>query len=300
MTGTHQTGNGQRSSANPLNILKAGLYITATPIGNLGDITLRAQETLKNVDFIACEDTRVTAKLLAFIGTNTKMMAYHDHSDARVRDRILDKIEAGFAVALVSDAGTPLISDPGYKLVADARARDITVTTIPGPCAAIAALTLSGLPTDKFLFAGFPPNKSGARQTWYGDYNQLKASLVIYESGRRLAASLADAAAVLGNRPVSVSREITKKFEETRTATLSELAAIYADIDPPKGEIVIVIGPSVKEEDISKIEIAAEEILGKALKHMSTKSAAAFTAELTGAKKRDLYQKALEIEKSRD
>ena len=218
-----------------------GLYIVATPIGNLGDISARAAATLASADVIAAEDTRVTAKLLSHLGLRVPMTPYHDHSDERARAALVARMESE-VVILVSDAGTPLISDPGYKLVRDARAAGRHVTTLPGPCAAIAAITLSGLPSDRFLFAGFLPNKAKARADSIAEFAGLRATLVFYESGPRLSASLAALADGLGNREVAVAREISKFYEECVTGTLSELAARYADA-PPKGEIVIVVAP---------------------------------------------------------
>ncbi|MBS0283650.1 MAG: 16S rRNA (cytidine(1402)-2'-O)-methyltransferase, partial [Proteobacteria bacterium] len=221
--------------------LSPGLYIVATPIGNLGDLSPRAAQVLAHADLIAAEDTRVTATLLRHIGTKRPMQPYHDHNADAVRPGLVARL-AREAVALVSDAGTPLISDPGYKLVRDARAAGHPVVTIPGPCAAIAALTLAGLPTDRFLFMGFLPAKQGAKAAAIAEVAAIRATLVFYESGPRLAATLAALAEGLGDREVAVTREITKKFEEAVTGTLSMLAARYADA-PPKGEIVVVVGP---------------------------------------------------------
>lgn len=276
--------------------LVGGLYITATPIGNLKDITIRAVQVLQAADLIACEDTRVTSKLLSVIGARAKTVAYHDHSGERDRERIMDALRAGQAVALVSDAGTPMISDPGYRLVSHVRSEGLPVHTLPGPCAAIAALTLAGLPTDRFVFAGFPPSKSAARQTWYRDFKRGRSTLVVYESGRRLASSLADALTVFGDRQISVSREISKKFEETRTGSLTDLCVAYSAEDAPRGELVIVIASDPEAEAVAQSNIDSEGMLKKALVYMRTKDAAALIADLTGLKKRDLYQQALFIE----
>ena len=221
--------------------LEPGLYIVAGPIGNLGDLTPRAAEVLRSADVIAVEDTRVSARLLRHAGSDRPMIPYHDHSAEGVRARLIDRM-ASESVALLSDAGTPLISDPGYKLVRDARAAGRAITTLPGPSAAIAALTLSGLPTDRFLFMGFLPSKQKARADALAEVAALRATLVFYESGPRLSESLAAMAEVLGEREAAVSREISKAFEETRTGTLTELSARYADT-PPKGEIVVIVGP---------------------------------------------------------
>ncbi|NVJ99564.1 MAG: 16S rRNA (cytidine(1402)-2'-O)-methyltransferase [Alphaproteobacteria bacterium] len=276
--------------------LGAGLYVVATPIGNLGDMTDRARDMLKRADLIACEDTRVTAKLLTANLIKKPLVPYHEHNGAAMRPKLLAKIAAGEAVALVSDAGTPLISDPGFKLVAEAQDAGHHVTAAPGPCAAIMALSLAGLPTDRFLFMGFPPNKSGARQSWFTAEEKTHASLVFYESARRLPECLQDAAQTLGDRNAAICRELTKKFEEVRRGTLADLAAHYAEAGAPKGEVVVVIGPPPhKDEAGGGTDMDTEHLLEAALKHMSVKSAAAFVAEITGEKKKALYSRALEI-----
>ena len=218
-----------------------GLYIVATPIGNLGDLSPRAAAVLAQAGLIAAEDTRVTAKLLAHIGVKVPMQPYHDHNADAVRPLLLER-SRNEVVALVSDAGTPLISDPGYKLVREAQAAGLNVVTVPGPCAAIAALTLAGLPTDRFLFAGFLPVKAGARDTAIDELANLRATLVFYESAGRTAATLAALAQRLGVREAAVARELTKKFEETVCGDLTTLAARYAG-QSPRGEVVIVVGP---------------------------------------------------------
>src|SRR3954469_13513003 len=229
--------------------LAPGLYIVATPIGNLGDLSPRAAHILSNAAVVAVEDSRVTAGLLRHIGVKRPMTPYHDHNAEHVRPGLIARMGTE-AVALVSDAGTPLISDPGYKLVRDARAAGHLVVTIPGPCAAIAALTLAGLPTDRFLYCGFLPPKAQARAAAIAEIGTVRATLVIYESGPRLAATLAALAEGLGDREAAVTREITKRFEEAVTGTLSMLAARYADA-PPKGEIVIVVAPPGEPEAAS-------------------------------------------------
>ncbi|WP_417456337.1 16S rRNA (cytidine(1402)-2'-O)-methyltransferase [Kordiimonas sp.] len=276
-------------------ILKPGLYVVATPIGNLGDISARAKHVLGQVDAIACEDTRVTAKLLTANLIKKPLLAYHEHNGAVQRPKLLAMLAEGKKVALVSDAGTPLISDPGFKLVADAQDAGHYVTAIPGPCAAIMALSLAGLPTDRFLFLGFPPNKSKARQTWFHVERQTHASLVFYESAKRLPDCLRDAAEVLGAREAAVCRELTKRFEEVVRGDLMTLAAHYAETGAPKGEIVVVIGPPEKSVPSDAQEMDAETLLTAALKHMSVKSAAAFVAELSGVPKKQLYSRALEL-----
>jgi 16S rRNA (cytidine1402-2'-O)-methyltransferase len=244
--------------------LLPGLYIVATPIGNLSDLSPRAAEILARADVIAVEDSRVTAKLLRHIGVKTPMTPYHDHNAERVRPGLIARM-ASEAVALVSDAGTPLISDPGFKLVREARAAGHSVTTIPGPSAAIAALTLAGLPTDRFFFLGFLPAKKKARAEAIAEVATIRATLVLYESGPRLGATLAALADGLGNREAGVAREITKRFEECVTDSLSALAAHYSDT-PPKGEIVIVVGPPEETAETHSqhdVDIALMEALGR-------------------------------------
>ncbi|HEY5458963.1 MAG TPA: 16S rRNA (cytidine(1402)-2'-O)-methyltransferase [Sphingomicrobium sp.] len=271
--------------------LPPGLYIVATPIGNLGDMTSRAADTLRRADHILAEDKRVTAKLLAHIGAKAPMTAYHDHSDESLRQRILGDL-ATKAVALVSDAGTPLISDPGYKLVRSARKSGHTIHTLPGPSAAIAALTLAGLPTDRFLFLGFLPAKAKARADAIADVKTVRATLVLYESGPRLGDSLAAFRDGLGEREAAVVREISKLHEETVTGTLAELAIRYADA-PPRGEIVIVIGPPPEREEASDDEL--DQALRSALATMSPSRAAADVAATLGVPRKRAYARALEL-----
>ena len=271
--------------------LSPGLYIVATPIGNLGDMTSRAAETLRRVDYILAEDKRVTAKLLAHVGAKAPMTAYHDHSDDRLRERILADL-ATKSVALVSDAGTPLISDPGYKLVRAARQAGLAVHTLPGPSAAIAALTLSGLPTDRFLFLGFLPAKSKARRDTISEIAKIRATLVLYESGPRLAECLASLGDILGDRDAAVIREITKLHEETVSDRLSKLAERYADA-PPKGEIVIVVGPPSEPQEVSDADLDAA--LRADLKSMSPSRAAANVSERLGVPRKRAYARAMEL-----
>jgi 16S rRNA (cytidine1402-2'-O)-methyltransferase len=271
--------------------LKPGLYIVATPIGNLKDLSPRAADVLSRADAIAVEDSRVTGGLLRHIGVKRPMIPYHDHSTERVRDDLVARLGTQ-AVALVSDAGTPLISDPGFKLVRAARAAGHAVTTLPGPCAAVAALTLAGLPTDRFLFAGFLPSKAKAREEAIEEVAAIRATLLFYESGPRLAASLAALAAGLGDREAAVAREISKMFEECVTGTLSELAARYAEA-APKGEIVIVISPPGEAEPASEAD--ADALLKEALERLSAARAASEVAKATGLPRRDLYTRALAI-----
>ena len=270
--------------------LPPGLYIVATPIGNLSDLSPRAAETLRRADLILAEDKRVTAKLLAHAKAKAPMATYHDHSSEDDRRRALEAI-AGKAVALVSDAGTPLISDPGYKLVRAAREAGLPVFTIPGPCAAVAALTVAGLPTDRFLFAGFLPAKAKARRNAIAELGAVRASLVLYETGPRLGDALADLAGGLGSRDAAVVREISKLHEESVTGTLAELSERYASA-PPKGEIVIVIGPPL-ERQASEEDLDAA--LRQALADLSPSRAAAEVAEQLGVPKKRAYARALEL-----
>lgn len=268
--------------------LSPGLYIVATPIGNLSDLAPRAAAVLAGADLLAVEDKRVTAKLLAHIGAKRPMVPYHDHNADQVRPGLIAEM-ATRSVALVSDAGTPLISDPGYKLVRDARAAGIPVVTIPGPSAAIAALTLAGLPTDRFLFLGFLPAKAAARGAAIEEIAAIRATLVLYESGPRLAACLEALAAGLGDRQAAVAREISKRFEETVTGTLAELAARYGGA-PPKGEIVIVVAPPGEAAAAGEAEVDAA--LREAMTRLSPSRAAAEVAEKLGVRKRDVYERA--------
>ncbi len=275
--------------ASPNAALEPGLYIVATPIGNLSDLSPRAASILSRADLIAVEDSRVTAKLLNHIGMKRPMLAYHDHNADRLRPDLVARL-GGEAIALVSDAGTPLISDPGFKLVRDARAAGHRVTTIPGPCAAVAALTLAGLPTDRFLFLGFLPSKEKAKAAAIAEVAGVRASLLLYESGPRLGATLALLAAGLGNRAAAVAREISKTFEECVTGTLEELARRYADA-PPKGEIVIVVAPPGEAAAPEAADVDA--LLEDALARLSTGQAASEVAKATGLPRRDLYARAM-------
>ena len=270
-----------------------GLHIVATPIGNLGDLSPRAADTLKRADRILVEDTRVTAKLLAHIGAKTPMTRYDDHSSEAERDRIVARL-GDQAIALVSDAGTPLISDPGYKLVRAARAAGYAVHTVPGPSAAIAALTLAGLPTDRFLFLGFLPAKAKARAEALSEIAEVRASLVLYESGPRLAETLAALAEGLGDRDGAVARELTMLLEECVTGTLSDLASRY-EAAAPRGEIVIVVGPPRNPEAASNQDLDAA--LDEALLRLSPSRAAAEVAELLNVPRKRAYARALERSK---
>jgi 16S rRNA (cytidine1402-2'-O)-methyltransferase len=270
--------------------LEPGLHIVATPIGNLGDLGPRAADTLRRADRILVEDTRVTARLLLHIGAKVPMQRYDDHSSDAERARIVEQL-GDHAIALVSDAGTPLISDPGYKLVRAARAAGHALHTVPGPSAAIAALTLAGLPTDRFLFAGFLPAKAKARSDAIGELATVRATLVLYESGARLADALAALADGLGERDAAVAREISKLHEECVTGTLGELAERYAGA-PPRGEIVVVVGPPAEapEADDAALDVALDE----ALKRLSPSRAAAEVAQRLGVPRKRAYARALE------
>ena len=271
--------------------LSPGLYIVATPIGNLGDLSPRAADVLTRADLLAVEDTRVTAGLLRHLGIKRPMTPYHDHNADAVRPGLIARLGAE-AIALVSDAGTPLISDPGFKLVRDARAAGHGVVTIPGPCALVAALTLAGLPTDRFLFLGFLPAKEKARADAIGEIAGVRATLVLYESGPRLAACLQALASGLGDREAAVAREISKRFEEAVTGTLSVLAARYADA-PPKGEIVIVVAPPGEPAPASADD--ADAALTEALTRLSASQAAGEIAKRLGVDRKALYARALEM-----
>jgi 16S rRNA (cytidine1402-2'-O)-methyltransferase len=271
--------------------LSPGLYIVATPIGNLSDLSPRAAAVLAQADLIAVEDSRVTAVLLRHVGTKRPMVAYHDHNAERVRPGLIERM-ATEAIALVSDAGTPLISDPGYKLVRDARAAGHAVTTIPGPCAAIAALTLAGLPTDRFFFLGFLPPKEKARAEAIAEVAAVRATLILYESGPRLGATLAALAEGLGDREAAVAREISKTFEECVSGTLSTLAARYAE-QGPRGEIVVIVGPPGEAPPPAEADVDA--LLSDALTRLSTGQAASEVAKATGINRRDLYARAMAL-----
>lgn len=272
--------------------LEPGLYIVATPIGNLSDISARAAAILGAANVIAVEDSRVTAKLLRHLGIKKPMLPYHDHSGDHVRPALIARM-GNEIIALVSDAGTPLISDPGYKLVRDARAAGCNVVTIPGPCAAIAALTLAGLPTDRFLFLGFLPSKEKARLDAIEEVQAIRATLIFYESGPRLGATLAALAATLGDRDAGVAREMTKRFEECVTGSLSALAARY-EAAPPKGEIVIIVAPPGEAEPPSEGE--ADAALIDALTRLSPARAAGEVAKALKLDRRTLYDRAMALQ----
>jgi 16S rRNA (cytidine1402-2'-O)-methyltransferase len=274
-----------------VNPLDPGLYIVATPIGNLGDLSPRAADVLSRADVVAVEDSRVTAGLLRHIGVKRPMIPYHDHNAEGIRPGLVARMGSE-AVALVSDAGTPLISDPGYKLVRDARAAGHNVVTIPGPCAAVAALTLAGLPTDRFLFLGFLPPKEKARADAIAEIAAVRATLVLYESGPRLAACLRALAAGLGDRDAAVTREITKRFEEAVTGSLAALAARYVEA-PPKGEIVVIVAPPGEAPPATAED--ADAALTEALTRLPAAKAAGEVAKRLGLDRRALYARAMEL-----
>jgi 16S rRNA (cytidine1402-2'-O)-methyltransferase len=275
--------------------LAPGLYLVATPIGNLRDITLRALEALAAADLIACEDTRVTRKLLDHYGISTRLTPYHDHNAAEARPRLLAKLADGAAVALVSDAGTPLVSDPGYKLVRAAREAGMNVTALPGASAVLAALTLAALPTDRFFFEGFLPAKEGQRRSRIAELARVPATIVLFETGARIAAALADLSAGLGAREAAICRELTKLHEEVRRGDLATLARDYASGAELRGEIVIVVAPPAATEQLSADEL--DTLLQQALTRLSVKEAVAEVAAVTGQPRRDVYQRALALAK---
>lgn len=271
--------------------LEPGLYVVATPIGNLRDITLRALDVLNGCDLLLAEDTRVTGKLLAAYGLSKTMARYDEHAAERARPRIMAALEAGQSIALVSDAGTPLVSDPGYRLVKEVVAAGHRVFPIPGPSAALAALTLAGLPTDRFLFAGFTPPKSAARRTFLAEFATAKATLIFYETGPRLRASLEDMLAVFGPREAAVTRELTKLYETAVRGTLDQLA-IDPALEEPKGEIVVLVGPGSEE---AASEVDADRALTEAMARLPLGEAASEVAKSLGLNRRELYRRALAL-----
>jgi 16S rRNA (cytidine1402-2'-O)-methyltransferase len=271
-----------------------GLYIVATPIGNIRDITLRALDVLAGADVLACEDTRVTQRLLRAYGiTAAKIFPYHEHNAESVRPKLMARLRAGEKIALVSDAGTPLVSDPGFKLVREATQENISIFAVPGASASLAALVSAGLPTDRFLFAGFLPSRSAARRQSLQEVAGIPATLVFFESARRIAESLGDMAAMLGPRPAAVARELTKLHEEVRRGGLDELAAHYAAAGPPKGEVVIVVGAPAADAE----EPDLDGMLRTALAEMSLRDAATTVSEATGVPRKKIYARALELAK---
>jgi 16S rRNA (cytidine1402-2'-O)-methyltransferase len=275
--------------------LAPGLHIVATPIGNLGDITLRALEALAGADLIACEDTRVSRKLLERYGIATPLTPYHDHNAAAARPKLLRRLAEGAAVALISDAGTPLISDPGYRLVRAAREAGHEVTALPGASALLAALAVAGMPTDRFVFEGFLPPKQGARRARIAELARVPATVVLFETGPRLGATLADLAAGFGTREAAICRELTKLHEEVRHGELAALADAYAQTEP-RGEIVLIVAPPTAAAPPAASEVDA--LLRQALARISLKDAVGEIAAATGLPRRDIYRRALALAKA--
>lgn len=285
------TAFGLRAEAEPL---APGLHIVATPIGNLKDISFRALATLAAADAVLAEDTRTSKTLLAHYGIATPLLPYHEHNAAQMRPKILERLRQGGKLALISDAGTPLVSDPGYKLVAELVAEGLPVTGIPGPSAVLAALVLAGLPTDRFFFEGFLPPKSAARKARLTELAAIPGTLVFFESPRRLAEMLGDAAVVLGERPGAVARELTKYYENVRRGRLSELAAHYGEAEEARGEIVVIIGPP-DAAALAPSGAALDEALRAALEKLSLKEAVAQVTAASGQPRRLVYARALEL-----
>ena len=277
----------------PVRLLEPALYLVATPIGNLGDVTIRALETFAAADIVACEDTRVTRILLERYGIRRKMIAYHEHNEAEAASRLVAAVQDGRSVALASDAGTPLVSDPGYRLVQEAIKEGVRVVPIPGASAVLSALTVSGLPNDTFMFAGFLPVKAGQKKSRIEALADVPATLIFYESPRRLADTLEVMAAVLGDREAVVARELTKTFEELRRGSLPELAAHYAQTGAPKGEVVLCVAPPGERAEQSKAD--TDQMLIGLAAEMSAAKAAGEAARMTGQKKSDLYQRLLKL-----
>ena len=282
-----------REGHSPVQPAGSGLYVVSTPIGNLRDITLRALDILSTVEEVLAEDTRVAAKLLNAHGISAKLSAYHDHNGAQRRPELLERLKGGASIALISDAGTPLVSDPGWKLAREAVEAGVKIVPVPGASAMLAGLVASGLPSDRFMFAGFLPPKSGGRKKVAKALANVPSTLIFYESGPRLAAALSDLSDILGGeREASVARELTKLFEETRCGTLDELAKHYAKEGAPKGEIVLLVGPPLEREaSEADIDAALQDALGR----LPVKAAANEIAETFGISKRDAYQRALAL-----
>jgi 16S rRNA (cytidine1402-2'-O)-methyltransferase len=272
-----------------------GLHLVATPIGNLGDITLRALETLAGCDIIACEDTRITRRLTERYGISALLKPYHEHNAALARPKILEKLAQGASIALVSDAGTPLISDPGFKLVREVCAAGFAVIALPGPSSVLSALAVAALPTDRFFFEGFLPHKQGARRARLSELSRIDATLVMFESGNRVQDTLRDLALVMGERDAAICREMTKMHEEIRRAKIREFAAV-ADTLETRGEFVLVIGPSADGAQVMA-EHDLDELLRNSLRHDSVKDAVAHALELSGRPRREIYARALALAK---
>jgi 16S rRNA (cytidine1402-2'-O)-methyltransferase len=282
--------SGHAIAADPI---APGLHLVATPIGNLGDVTIRALATLAAADLVWCEDTRMSRRLLERYAIKVPVKAYHEHNAQKLRPVILDQLKAGARLALISDAGMPLISDPGYKLVRECLEEGLAVHVVPGPSAPLMALVLSGLPTDRFTFAGFLPNRSGARRTMLAGLAGHGASLIFFETAPRIAATLADIADVLGDPPVALARELTKFHEEVLRGTASEVAAAIAERGGVKGEITLVVAPPEPAGMVDEREV--DEALAAALDDMSPGKAASLLARRFGVPRRNLYQRALAL-----
>ena len=290
------TAFGLRAEAEPI---RPGLHVVATPIGNLGDISFRALATLAAADAVLAEDKRVTRNLLAHYGISTPLVGYHEHNAAVIRPHLIARLQAGAALALVSDAGTPLISDPGFKLVEEAAAVGVEIISVPGASAVLAALSVAGLPTDRFFFEGFLPPKSAARRNRIALLATIPGTLVFFESPRRVAETLADLAAMLGARPAVLARELTKRFETVRRGSLPDLAAQLAAEETPKGEIVLLVGgPDEQAEAVAPEDVDAR--LREALETLSVKDAAAVVAAQTGQPRRDIYARAVRLAADRE
>jgi 16S rRNA (cytidine1402-2'-O)-methyltransferase len=277
-----------------INIKKSfdkGLYVTATPIGNLGDISRRALDLFGSADFIICEDKRVSGKLLSYYEIKTPMISYHDHNSQAVMPKLIDELKAGKTMALITDAGTPLISDPGYKLVNECRNQGIMVTSLPGASAVLCALTCAGMATDKFFFSGFLPSKTVARKKEINKLSKIPATLVYFESPKRLLASLKDLREVLGNRNAAVCRELTKLYEEIRKDNLDNLIEHYEGLQTPKGEIVVLIEQGKEKKLVNDLDSALDD----ALKKLSVKEAVFAVTYMTGRKRKEVYKRALEL-----
>ncbi len=272
-----------------------GLHLVATPIGNLGDITLRALETLAGVDIIACEDTRITRRLTARYAITALLKPYHEHNAALARPKILEKLAQGASIALVSDAGTPLISDPGFKLVREVCAAGHQVIALPGPSSVLSALSVAALPTDRFYFEGFLPPKETARRARLAELARIDATLVMFESGNRVQDTLRDLADVMGGRDAAICREMTKLHEEIRRAPLTELARSAGTLET-RGEFVLVIGPPAAGAQVMTGD-ALDDLLRYQLQHASVKDAVAHAVELSGRPRREIYARALELAK---
>jgi len=289
---------GLAAEAEPLD---PGLHVVATPIGNLKDVSFRTLATLAAADTVLAEDTRVTRTLLMHYGITTPLVAYHEHSNAAVRERMIARMQAGEALALVSDAGTPLVSDPGFKLVQAAIEAGLRITPIPGPSAVMTAIVAAGLPTDRFFFEGFLPQKAGARRNRLEALAQVPGTLVLFESPHRLPEMLVDAAEVLGaGRPAAVARELTKLYETIRRGTLGDLAATFAEEGAPRGEIVVIIGTAADEPDRAETDAGLDAALATALARHSIKDAAALVADETGQPRRVVYARALALSRRTD